>query len=395
MSTTHPPPRYPLSVYVWPVLFVLLLVGLLLFWRYGNRWFGSEPVAEPRAVTPRGDLAADEKSTIELFKEARQSVVHITTRSVQRDWYSPHGTEVREGTGTGFIWDKSGDIVTNFHVIQDVVGRRGATIQVLLWNHDAYAGRVVGYYPDKDIAVIRIDAPESELRPIPVGTSHDLQVGQKAFAIGNPFGLDQTLTTGVVSALGREITSVTKMPIKDVIQTDAAINPGNSGGPLLDSAGRLIGMNTAIYSPSGAYAGIGFAIPVDTINRVVPQLIALANKQPGQKELRRAWMGLRLASDEASRQFGVEGVMIVGVEPGSPAEGKVNPWRRNAAGRVVRGDVIVGIDKQPVKQLSDLQEALDKHAPGDTITLTVRRNGQDVQVPIKLGAAEVGQQEEE
>jgi S1-C subfamily serine protease len=227
---------------------------------------------EPRAVTPRGDLAAEEKTMIEIYNNAKPSVVHITTTGLRRDEYF-RIQEVPEGTGSGFIWNDAGYVVTNYHVV-----RNARTVYVTLWDKTTYVGTVVGTQPDKDLAVLHIDAPKAKLRPIPIDKSSDLQVGQKAYAIGNPFGLDHTLTTGVISALNREIESVTHQAIRNVIQTDAAINPGNSGGTLLDSAGRLIGVNTAIYSPSGTSAGIGFAIPVDTVNEVVPKLIAKAQK---------------------------------------------------------------------------------------------------------------------
>jgi S1-C subfamily serine protease len=218
---------------------------------------------------PRGELAADEQSTIALYKRCAPSVVHITSLARQTNPYTLNVQQIPRGTGSGFVWSKDGFVVTNYHVIQ---GASGAT--VTLADGTSHRARLVGAYPDKDLAVLRIDAPAAALYPIDVGTSADLQVGQKVFAIGNPFGLDQTLTTGVISALNREIESVTGRPIRGVVQTDAAINPGNSGGPLLDSYGRLIGVNTAIASPNGASAGIGFAIPVDEVNRVVPELIA-------------------------------------------------------------------------------------------------------------------------
>src|SRR5688572_20773324 len=226
-------------------------------------------VAEPRAITPRGDLSSDEQSTIELFKRTSPSVVHVTSVDVRRGRLSLNMFEIPQGTGSGFIWDSEGHVVTNFHVIQN-----GSRAEVTLNDNTVWRASIVGTAPDKDVAVLKIDAPRDKLTKIMVGVSNNLQVGQKVFAIGNPFGLDQTLTTGVISGLGREIQSVTKRPIQGVIQTDAAINPGNSGGPLLDSAGRLIGVNTAIYSPSGAYAGIGFAVPVDIVNRIVPQLVS-------------------------------------------------------------------------------------------------------------------------
>jgi S1-C subfamily serine protease len=255
--------------YLWPLLLVLA-VGAVLVWRFWPRTPGDglDPNAAPRPITPRGDLAEFEKTTVDIFRQASPSVVHITNLTVRPDRYHLNLFEVPKGTGTGFIWDEDGHVVTNYHVIQ---GGNGA--RVTLADQSSYKARVVGAYPDKDLAVLVIGASRDRLRPILVGSSRDLKVGQMALATGNPFGLDRTLTTGIVSALGREIESVTRRAIKGVIQTDAAINPGNSGGPLLDSAGRLIGVNTAIYSPSGAYAGIGFAIPVDEVNRVVPQLI--------------------------------------------------------------------------------------------------------------------------
>jgi S1-C subfamily serine protease len=249
-------------------VFTAVLMGGLVY--LGLTWSagGLLPRAQPRAVTPRGDLAADEQSTIDLFKAVSPSVVHVTNLAAERDPFSRNVQAVPRGTGTGFIWDENGFIVTNYHVVDGASAAR-----VILADRSTYDSTQIWGYPDKDLAVIRINAPKAKLKPIVVGTSRDLQVGQTAFAIGNPFGLDQTLTTGIVSALGREIESASGRPIEGVIQTSAAINPGNSGGPLLDSAGRLVGVNTAIISPSGAFAGIGFAIPVDEVNRVVPQLI--------------------------------------------------------------------------------------------------------------------------
>ncbi|HRC88051.1 MAG TPA: trypsin-like peptidase domain-containing protein, partial [Thermoanaerobaculia bacterium] len=209
----------------------------------------ASPEAAPRPVTARGDLAADERSTMELFQSASPSAVYITSRAMRRDFFSLDLYETEAGTGSGFVWDQDGHIVTNFHVIRDA-----SSATVTLADHSTWDAELVGTAPEKDLAVLRIKAPRTQLKPIPIGTSRNLQVGQKVFAIGDPFGFDQTLTTGIISALGRQIQSVNRVPIRDVIQTDAAINPGNSGGPLLDSAGRLVGVNTAIYSPSGAYA---------------------------------------------------------------------------------------------------------------------------------------------
>lgn len=252
------------------LLFPAVLCGGLVY-LFGSSWWagGLMPDAQPRAITPRGDLAADEQATIDLFKAVSASVVHVTNVTVHNDPFGLKVQAVPRGTGTGFIWDDNGFIVTNYHVVE------GANmVRVILADRSTYDSSQIWGYPDKDLAILRINAPKKKLKPIAVGTSHDLQVGQKAFAIGNPFGLDQTLTTGIVSALDREIESVSGRPIRGVIQTSAPINPGNSGGPLLDSAGRLIGVNTAILSPSGTFAGIGFAIPVDEVNRVVPRLIA-------------------------------------------------------------------------------------------------------------------------
>ncbi len=247
-----------------PILAILLLLvaGALVFTVIQQRR-ASEPPAvsfEPRAITPAQDLGADEKATIAVFQNDAPSVVHITSIQVRRDQLSLNEMEIPAGVGSGFIWDTAGHIVTNFHVIEGA-----SRAQVILSDGTAFSAEIVGQAPDKDLAVLRIDAPAQKLLPLPVGQSASLKVGQKVLAIGNPFGLDQTLTTGVISGLGREIKSVTQRPIHDVIQTDASINPGNSGGPLLDSSGRLIGVNTAIYSPSGANAGIGFAVPVDTV----------------------------------------------------------------------------------------------------------------------------------
>jgi len=290
-----------------PVVLVLLaVVGL---WLAYQTWRPAlhEPGARPRVVTARGNLAADEENTIELFRTASPSVVYITSIAVRRNLFSLNEYEIPQGTGSGFIWDKKGRIVTNYHVISDA-----NRIEVTLFDHSTWKGVLVGVAPDQDIAVLQIAAPAGKLRPILIGESANLQVGQKVFAIGNPFGLDQTLTTGIVSALGREIGTANGRIIHNVIQTDAAINPGNSGGPLLDSAGRLIGVNTAIYSPSGGSAGIGFAVPVSEVNRVVPQIISKGRViRPG--------LGISLAGRRLSRELGIAGVVILKVQPGSTA----------------------------------------------------------------------------
>jgi S1-C subfamily serine protease len=238
----------------------------------------------------------------------------------------------------------------------------------------------VGFEADKDLAVLKIDAPKRILQPIVVGTSADLEVGQKVFAIGNPFGFDQTLTTGVISGLGREIESVTGRPIQGVIQTDAAINPGNSGGPLLDSSGRLIGINTAIVSPSGAYAGIGFAVPVDFVNRMVPQIIRYG-------KVRKPALGVRIAEDHVVRYLGAQGVLVVNVTKGGPAErAGMRPTRQDARGRILLGDLIVSVDGNPIEGSKDLFRILDSHNIGDKVKLRVRRPAGEAELEVTLQA---------
>ena len=367
-------PRYPLTAYFWPGL-VLLVLAAVLVWRIWSPWTnrspGIDPAAAPRVVTPRGDLAEDEKSTIALFKLVSPSVVHITTLAVRKDYFTLDLWQLPQGTGSGFLWDQDGRIVTNYHVVQ---GADAA--QVTLADHSTWQARLVGAYPDKDLAVLVIDVPRERLQPILLGTASDLQVGQKVFAIGNPFGLDQSLTTGVISALGREIESVTRRAIKGMIQTDAAINPGNSGGPLLDSAGRLIGVNTAIFSPSGAFAGIGFAIPADEVNRVVPQLIK-------HGKLTRPGLGIQVAPDQLGRELGLTGVLIVNVQPGGPAaEAGLRPTRRDDTGRLQLGDVIVAIADAPVPTVNDLLDALEKSHIGTPVQVTILRDSQKQTVTV-------------
>jgi S1-C subfamily serine protease len=362
------PPRYPLTAYFWPGL-VLLGLAAVLVWRVWSPWTnrspGLDPTATPRLVTARGDLAEDEKSTIALFKLVSPSVVHITTLAVRQNYFTLDLQQIPQGTGSGFVWDQDGRVVTNYHVVE---GADAA--QVTLADHSTWKARLVGAYPDKDLAVLVIDAPRERLQPIPLGTASDLQVGQKVFAIGNPFGLDQSLTTGVISALEREIESVTRRAIKGMIQTDAAINPGNSGGPLLDSAGRLIGVNTAIFSPSGAYAGIGFAIPADEVNRVVPQLI-----QHGK--ITRPGLGVQVAPDQLGRELGLPGVLIVSVQPGGPAaEAGLRPTRRDDTGRLQLGDVILAVDDTPVHTVDDLLDVLEKSRIAAPVSVTILRDSQ-------------------
>lgn len=334
--------------------------------------------ASPRPVSPRGPLLAEEQAQIDVFRRTSPSVVHITTLEVQRDFFSLNVQQVPRGTGTGFVWDERGHIVTNFHVIQGASAAR-----VTLADQSSHKATLVGAFPDRDLAVLRIEVPAAKAPPLPLGTSRDLVVGQKVYAIGNPFGLDQTLTTGIVSALNREIESINQRTIRGVIQTDAAINPGNSGGPLLDSAGRLIGVNTAIYSPSGASAGIGFAIPVDEVNRIVPRLIRdgrfvrpALGVTAGQSGLNRA---LKLPA----------GVVLVQVAPNGPAaRAGLQPFRRTPAGEIVAGDVITAVNDQPVKDLDDMLTLLESRSPGETVTLSVWRNGGTRRQAVTLSASD-------
>ena len=363
------------KMYLWAAF--ALSAGFVLVAR--QSWVGSaslnDPRAAPRAVAPRGELSQGEKATIAIFRQASRSVVHITTISVQRDLFTLNLYQIPEGTGSGFIWDNSGNIITNFHVIQNA-----DAAQVTLSDQSNWKARRVGVAPDKDLAVLRIDAPANRLQPIVVGSSKELQVGQSVFAIGNPFGLDQSLTTGVVSALGREIESVTRRPIQGVIQTDAAINPGNSGGPLLDSAGRLIGVNTAIYSPSGASAGIGFAIPVDTVNRIVPELIRSGRvTRPG--------IGIQIAEDQIAERLGVTGVLVVDVIPGSTAaKAGIRPTRRESSGRVHLGDIITAIDGKKVESSNNLFLLFERYKVGDVVTISLLRDGKPVETRVALEA---------
>ncbi len=356
------------------ILLLAALLIVLLFWQIKPWLFGvHDRDASPRVVTPRGDLAQDEKSTIDLFRQASPSVVYITSKTIRQNLFSLYATEVPQGTGSGFVWDANGFIVTNYHVIQDATGA-----DVTLADHSTWQARLVGEEPDKDLAVLKIDAPDHLLPAIAVGTSSDLEVGQKVFAIGNPFGFDQTLTTGVISGLGRVIQSATGRPIEGVIQTDAAINPGNSGGPLLDSAGRLIGINTAIVSPSGAYAGIGFAVPVDVVNRLVPQIIRYGRA-------RKAGLGIREAPDSFVRRLGLEGVLVWTVLPGGAADqAGMRPTRSGTRGRIALGDVIVAIDGKPVHDSNDLYRILDAHEIGDEVTVRVRRPQGQVDLNVTL-----------
>ena len=356
-------------------LLLLIVAGALVYTVIQQRRQPEHYMSfEPRPVAQRPDdkLGADEQSTIDVFSKFSRSVVHITSLQTRRDRMTLDLAEIPQGTGSGFVWDQDGHIVTNFHVVQ--LGDRAA---VTLNDNTTYPATIIGTAPDKDIAVLHIDAPPQKLLPLPLGQSATLRVGQKVLAIGNPFGLDQTLTTGVVSGLGREIQSVTKHSIFDVIQTDASINPGNSGGPLLDSSGRLIGINTAIYSPSGANAGIGFAVPVDTVNSIVPQLLKYGKiKRPG--------LGIAPFPDQLALQNNIDGVVIARVIAGGAADRAGLVGFAQDEDGIQLGDVIVKIDGAEIHRSSDLFRVLDRHDVGDQVDVTVTNRGHRRTVKVTL-----------
>jgi S1-C subfamily serine protease len=358
-----------------------LIVAFIVGWTIatsGQRAAATKATARP--VTPRGHLPADEQATVDLFERARASVVYISTQARVMDAWTRNVFSVPRGTGSGFIWDNSGHIVTNRHVVAGATG--GARVR-LSDGRDVEA-RLVGVSPAHDLAVLRVSLSTMP-PPLPLGSSSDLRVGQSTFAIGNPFGLDWTLTTGIVSALDRSLPSEDgRSLIEHLIQTDAAINPGNSGGPLLDSAGRLIGVNTVIYSPSGASAGVGFAIPVDTVNRVVPQLIASG---------RYVRPALGVDIDEGLNQLitqrlGVSGVAILRASPGSAAAAAgLRGLRSERGGAIVAGDIIVAVNGHAIDSVPRLQSRLDDYNVGETVALTVLRDTARVEIPVRLQAS--------
>lgn len=319
----------------------------------------------------------DEANTTQIFEKASPAVVFVTNTALRRSLFSLNVQEIPRGSGTGFIWDKNGLIVTNFHVIS------GAhKLTVTLPDRSQHSAQVIGVAPEKDLAVLRIENPPEDLATLPMGDSSELTVGRKVLAIGNPFGLDTTLTTGIVSALGREIKAPGNRKIRGVIQTDAAINPGNSGGPLLNSLGQLVGVNTAIYSPSGASAGIGFAIPVNTVKDVVPQLISYG-------KMLRPIIGVELASDRWIRRNRVKGLPVVRAFPGLPAAiaGMAGAYR-NQYGEIVLGDVITHIGEKVVRNQDDYYSSLEAHEPGDIVTIKTLREGAEHSYKVRLVESE-------
>ncbi len=331
-------------------------------------WAQKGAVPEPRAVAPRGPLMPQEQALASLFETAAPSVAYITTERLARTGLFT--AEVAQGAGSGFVWDAHGHVVTNFHVI---AGAR--SVSVSLDAGKPMDAKVVGFAEDYDLAVVKLVEPPKNLKPIPLGTSRELRIGQSVYAIGNPFGLTRTLTTGIVSALDRHLPTSEYREIAGAIQTDAAINPGNSGGPLLDSAGRLIGVNTAIRSTSGASAGVGLAIPVDLVNRIVPQLIARGKAPlPG--------IGIRAVDPNLAARAGFTGVVVAQVVAGSPAAkaGLVGVDRKS--GDV--GDVIVAVNGRPVEAMGTFAAELDRAGIDNLAELTVVRDGKERKVKVKV-----------
>lgn len=358
------------------LLYILIgvLIVIFLLPRLQTLWISF--TAEPRSVTPRGELAEVEKTNIEIFSQASPSVVFITSLSDQINFWTRNITRIPSGTGSGFIWDSNGHIVTNYHVVKGA-----SAIHIGLFNQSTHKAVLVGASPEHDIAVLRMPIIPNMPVAIPIGSSHDLKVGQAMYAIGNPFGLDYTLTTGVVSALNRSISNEDGSEIKGLIQTDTAINPGNSGGPLLDSAGRLVGINTAIYSPSGVSVGIGFAVPVDIVNRIVPQLIAHGRYQ-------RPRLGITIddrINNLVTQKMDIKGVVIIGIEQGSPvAKAGLRGTRAIGEDGILPGDIILGIGNRSVTDIKSLLDALEQHDIGDQITLRYYRDNEEKQTTVIL-----------
>jgi len=372
-------PRYQPSGLSWPFAFLLVLAAFGIWWFSLSSRGGQlhDPTATPRPVAPRGDLGADEQSTIEIFQRVSPSVVNIIAVGVVRNSLESDPHYFRQGVGSGFVWSEAGYIVTNYHVIEKASGA-----VVTLADGTELGAKLVGFAPDQDLAVLKVEANPEKLKPITVGTSADLQVGQKVMVIGNPFGFDQSLSTGTIGGLGRSMRARNERLISDVIQTDAAINPGNSGGPLLDSAGRLIGVTTAIYSPSGASAGIGFAIPVDTVNHVVPMLIK-------HGKVDRPILGVnvgRVKPQVSLNVYGTEGVWVFPDEQGGTSTqiGLKPTYNDPQTRRMVFGDLIIAVEGQRVKNILDLMDVLSTRQVGEEVTVTVIRDNREVPVKVTL-----------
>ena len=351
------------------VLFAAIVAGVLVALTLSNIRYSPWTNTVARTVDQRGPLSEAERANIELFERVSPSVVQVAARAAAGN---PLDEDEGAGaaSGTGFVWDNNGHVVTNNHVVQN-----GTEVAVKFASGEVAQAEVIGVAPNYDLAVLRIRNSRQLPPPVALGSSSDLKVGQLAFAIGNPFGLDQSLTSGIISALKRRLPTSSGREIANVIQTDTAINPGNSGGPLLDSAGRLIGVNTAIISPSGSSAGIGFAVPADIVNRVVPELIKNGRvPTPG--------IGIVAASEAVATRLGVEGVIVVRTAPGSPAE-RAGIREVNLSSGAL-GDVIVQADGKPVHRLSDLTDQLEQVGAGKSVRVGVKRGSEtrDVNVDI-------------
>lgn len=374
MRNSYPDPTSSLKRQLALTWLLMLLLVVVIALPTLKIWMNFGVSGNPRLVTPRGALADFEQTTVQLFNEASPSVVYINTNSQVLNPFRRRVEEIPVGTGSGFVWDEDGHIVTNYHVLEGA-----SSAEVVFFDQSSFKAELVGASPGNDLAVLRIRAPKNLLRPVIIGESQDLQVGQSVFAIGNPFGLNQTLTTGVISAKSRTIQSPAGTTIDDAIQIDAAINPGNSGGPLLDSAGRLVGVNTAIYSPSGASAGVGFSIPVDIVNRVVPQIIEKGKYEPPK-------LGIYIVeeyNEVIKRSIGIEGVAVLGVQQGGPADrAGLRDMIRSASG--IQVDLITRIDNRPVTSVRELQDALQKYQAGDRVEVTFNRGGTELRADIVL-----------
>jgi 2-alkenal reductase len=352
-------------------LFLAVIAAVLVALTLSNIRYSPWTNTSARTVDQRGPLSDAERGNIELFERVSPSVVQVVARAASSN---PLAEEEGEGggaaSGTGFIWDNDGHVVTNNHVVQN-----GSEVAVRFASGEVAQAEIIGVAPNYDLAVLRIKSARKLPPPVALGSSTELKVGQSAFAIGNPFGLDQSLTSGIISALKRRLPTSSGREISNVIQTDTAINPGNSGGPLLDSAGRLIGVNTAIISPSGTSAGIGFAIPVDIVNRVVPELIKSGRvPTPG--------IGIVAASEAVSTRLGVEGVIIVRTSPGGPAERAGIRGVDFNSGAL--GDVIVQADGKPVHRLSDLTDQIEQVGAGKSIRIGLKRGAQTRDITVDI-----------
>jgi S1-C subfamily serine protease len=325
-------------------------------------------------ATPLGEnaLLENERNTIDVFRATFESVVFVTSTQYQRSFFGLFANPINQGTGSGFIFDDDRHVVTNFHVVQG-----SNAFSVIFADGSAHDAKLIGVDPYKDLAVLELERSVDAPAPLVHGSSKDLVVGQKVLAIGNPFGLDHTLTTGVISALGREMQSLANTTIEDVIQTDASINPGNSGGPLLDSHGRLIGVNTSIISSSGQSAGISFAVPVDTVKRVIPQLIK-------EGRVRRVGIGVSILPDNYAVKWGVEGVIVRDVVSGGPAaDAGVRPMEVDRRGNVFV-DVIVGINDTKIRNFDDLFRSFDTREPNEKVTVHIMREGRETLIEMAL-----------